>query len=285
MIPIWIFEYYASQCTTISPYKNLNRIDQLKNFDADFIIIGNSRAEQSYNDSIFSDKLDMKCVNIGWSGYPFDYQYNIMYKTYMKNNKPPKYMLVEIGPWAFFDYVNPNYIVEFLPYLNRKEFEFYIDLCPEVLQIDRYCPLHKYAGMGTKIDEQLKKIRNGDDIRKHKNTFTHNYIKEEKPLENNPNIIKLFRSFLTECDTQGIKVILICSPIHTDEGKVFFDMNRFWNLIHNLVPSKIPILNYVDLYHNDTIFFADPMHLNPYGKDCYSTKVANDIKSLHILAN
>ena len=39
-------------------------------------------------------------------------------------------------------------------------------------------------------------------------------------------------------------------------------------------------LTLADYYGNDTVFFKNPMHLNSYGKDCFTKTIASDIDSL-----
>ena len=74
------FERRAYQCKSTAPYSRINMIYNTKGNDAKLIIMGNSRAS-AYNDSILSQMLGIKCFNIGFAGYPFIYQYHIMYKT------------------------------------------------------------------------------------------------------------------------------------------------------------------------------------------------------------
>ena len=257
-IPLWRFEYEARKCMSKHPYKRVNMIYNLKGANADLIIMGNSRAEDSYNDSILSKVLQLKCINIGWAGYPFDYQYNVMYKTYMKQNSTPKYILLEIGPWAFFDYVNPKYTIELLPYIDYPEFKFYHKICPELTTAD-YWLLHKYAGISDIISEQMQSIKGVTETNSSANIkgFKHNYFKEKRKFEEDKDII------------------------NSDEGKPFFEMKRFWQLITKITKGKsINILNYEDFYGNDTTYFQDPMHMNSYGRNDFSIKIGYDIDSI-----
>ena len=90
------FERRAYACKTTAPYCRVNMIYNTKGNDAKLIIMGNSRAS-GYDETILSERLGMKCFNIGFAGYPFIYQYNIMYKTYMSQNSRPDYIIQEIG--------------------------------------------------------------------------------------------------------------------------------------------------------------------------------------------
>lgn len=287
-IPCQIFEKKAQQCTTRHPYSRVNFAINSANINADLIILGNSRAEDSYNDSILSAQIELRCLNLGWAGYPFDYQYNVMFETYIKQNIYPKYVLLEVGPWAFFDYVNPIYTIELLPYINRPEFQFYVKLCPELSWVDKSLFV-KYAGKLDKVKKELvlffkSPIHKTEKIEKVKKTkWNSNYFGEQQHLECDTSIIQVFNSFIDECLEKDIKVVLICSPIHSKDGARYFDMEGFWKIINqNIEKRNIIVLNYENLYGNDTVYFANPMHLNSYGRDCYTLKVAHDLDSLGV---
>ena len=287
-IPLVVFEKRAKDCTTRPPYSSVNFANNSKNIDADLIVIGNSRAECSYNDSILSAMTGLKCVNLGWAGYPFDYQYNVMFKTYIKQNKKPKYIMVEVAPWAFFDYVNPIYIIELLPYINQPEFQFYVELCPELSWIDKSLFV-KYAGKLNKVRKELvlfkSPIHKTEKVNKRK--WNSNYITGSCRLECDSAIIRVFNTFIDECLGNDIQLILICSPIHLKDGASHFDMDGFWKIINSSIKNKdIKILDYENLYGNDTSYFQDPMHLDDgYARDCFTKKVAHDLDSLGILQN
>lgn len=97
MIPCLIFEKKAKECTKTAPYSKINLVSNLNRADADVIIVGNSRAEYSYNDSILSALTGKKCLNIGLSGYSFEFQYHVMYKRYLAHNNIPKFVILEVG--------------------------------------------------------------------------------------------------------------------------------------------------------------------------------------------
>lgn len=287
MSPIIIFIcYYEEQaytCNMLRPYLEINRIYSLKDINASLIITGNSRADNSYNDSILSKELGVKCLNIGWSGYPFIHQYNVMIKTYLSHNKKPDYIIQEISPWAFLDHVCPKYSIEMLPYLNRKEFHFLENICPEITMWDRF-RLIRYSG---KIDDMIKELSKIKEMKVQyspKAGFQKNYINTKQSLECDSTIIGLFKTYVKECINNNIKLIFVCSPIH-EEGQRFFDMNGFWTIFEEIAKTnKIRILNYQNLYGNDTIYFANSMHLNKYGRDCFSKKIAHDLDSLNFVS-
>ena len=279
-----LYEQKVYSCHTILPYASINSVTEMKDADADMLIVGNSRAFFGYNDSILSDILNLKCINIGWSGYPFDYQYHVMWKTYIKQNKAPKYILLEVGPWAFFDYVNPVYIIEMLPYIERPEFEFYVNLCPELSCWDKIL-LYKYAGQGREMINQYKAICRTETLDVWQNKpWNKDYVGGFVPLEHDSLIMNDFASFLQDCEDLDIQLIIVDSPMHMEDGYSCFEMDQFWELIKSYIGEKsIPILNYENLLGNDKTLFKDPMHLNKKGRDWFSTRIAHDLDSLGLI--
>ena len=69
--------------------------------------------------------------------------------------------------------------------------------------------------------------------------------------------------------------------MHIDDGYAHFEMEKFWNLIYgHIANSPVKVLNYEQIYGNDTVLFKDPMHLTETGKDIFTLRVAHDLDSL-----
>ena len=291
------FEQSAYKSKTMAPYCRINFVTECKDVNADLIIIGNSRAEGSYNDALLSEQTGLKCINLGMAGFPFNFQYHIMYKTYVRQNSIPKYVLVEVGPFSFFDYSTPPYTIEMLPYIDRPEFKFYFETCPELSYLDHY-RIVRYAGKYEEMVLEIQKLKDSlttnsvqtflandtlSNIAMPTNEgYEKNYLKKKKfDLEKDPNIINLFNSFLDECEKQGTQVVLVCSPIHTTDGASHFDMQGFWNLMTEIAGKhKVKVLNYENLFGNDIKYFSNSMHLNIYGINCFTRKIAHDLDSM-----
>ena len=257
-------------------------IYKTKGNNAKLIIMGNSRAS-AYNDSILSHMLGMKCFNIGFAGYPFIYQYHIMYETYIAHNSRPDYIIQEIGPWAFFDYVMPKYSIDMCPYIERENFSFLKEITPELSYSDNF-RLVRYAGKLTKVideidnlDESQGNASSSGDVGFHKNAL----IGGKQKFECTPENISLFKQFIDECSANNIKLMLICSPIMSEVASTYFDMDGFWNLIDSITKGHdLTILNYQDLFENDTTYFKDDIHLNTKGNDLFSKRVGNDLNKI-----
>ena len=282
IIPCWIFEKKAKECTDIAPFSRFNMV--VNSFNADVVVLGNSRAELSYNDSLLSALTGKKCLNLGVSGYPFDFQYNVMYKRYLLHNEKPHTIIVEVGPVAFFKHTVNPYTIELLPYVNDDDYRAYIDLCPELTIADKIMFV-RYFG---KLDLVMKTVNKFEKHTKKNNLRTTDWEKENDSikygLECDTAIVHLFCDFIDECKEQETEVLLVCSPIHADFGSRLYDMDNFWKIIKYCTRGKrMPIISYQDFFGSDKRYFADPMHLNKYGKDCFSIQLAHDLDSLGLL--
>lgn len=271
------FEQSAYACKTTAPYCRVNMIYDSKGIDAKLIIMGNSRAS-GYDDSILSDMLGIKCFNIGFAGYPFIYQYHIMYKTYMSQNIRPDYIIQEVGPWAFLDYVMPKYSIDMCPYINRENFNFLKEITPELSYADNF-RLVRYAGKLNKVINEFDNIdESGDTIPPEQTFHRCGLIAGKQKFEHTPENISLFKQFIEECSTNNIKLILVCAPILKEVSASYFDMDRFWNLIDSInQDSQLTVLNYMDLFGNDTTLFKDYIHLNTKGTELFSKRVGSDL--------
>lgn len=284
IIPCIVFENKAKSSTDKVPYAKINEVIKMADVDADLVVLGNSRAEGGYDTALMNGMSGLKCLNLGNSGYSFDYSYHIMYENYIKHNKKPKYIIVEVGPWCFFDQIGPIYTIQMLPYINRPEFKFYIDLCPQLSMVDKML-LFRYVGKQRKVMEEIVYLRRPLDQKKEtKTSWCKDYFGKPQRLEHRKSTIELFASFLNESKAQGIDVILVCSPLHVDDGLRYFNMDGFWNIVRYCNMGKgFPMVTYQDYFGNDTTLFSDPAHLNDAGKRLFTAKLMHDLDSVGII--
>ena len=284
-IPSAIFEKLATSSTDVPPYSSINEISKMENIDADLLVIGNSRADMAYDDSLMTCLNGMKCLNLGRHGYSFDNEYHIMYENYIQRNKKPEYIIVDVSPWVFFDHMKPIYNIQMLPYINRPEFEFYIELCPQLSNANKLLFI-KYFGKMGKVIKEIHRLKHPKKQMNKENTtkWSKDYFGKPMPLECTKPIIEQFVQFLDDCKTQNIRVVLVCSPLHTNDGLKYFDMNGFWNIVMWCnKDSQFPVAMYQDYFGNDTLCFSDPAHLNEYGKRLFTTKLMHDLDSVGII--
>lgn len=284
-IPFYIFEKKAKECTDVDPYSSINNVSNMEHVDADLIILGNCRAERGYDASLMTSLSGLQCLNLGWAGSSFDYSYYIMYKTYLKHNKKPRYIIVETSPLVFFNHEHPVYNLQMLPYINRPEFYFYIKMCPQLSNADKIMFVRYFGKLG-KVIKEIDRLNHPETNRIEENNKGWRDDIFGKPLrmEYDKSIIRLFDKFLDSCLSDGIKVILVCSPMHVKDALSYMDINRFWSIVMKCVSGTgFPVISYADYFGNDTAFFSDPAHLNNYGRVVFSTKLIHDLDSVGII--
>ena len=277
------FHYYEERAFNnddLAPFSDINYASNARNIDADLVLIANSRGG-AYNLPTLNEELKMKCSGLIIAGYPFDYQYNLMFKPYMEHNKAPKYIIQDVGPWAFFDYVLDKYTIEMLPYIDRPDFAFLKDKCPEKT---KYSDLKivRYAGKALGVYSELKKMNrftSGNWVTV--KSYRKSNLSDKMPLENNPEIIDLFSKYLDECRNLGIKVILVFSPIHMQDGGARFDLKGFEGIIRQVTKGKdVTLLDYHDMFGSDTLYFNDSMHLNSKGSMIFTKELSHCLDSI-----
>ena len=284
IIPCWIFEKKAKECTDREPYSRINMVDNLKDFDADVVVLGNSRAECGYVVPILDSLTGKKWVNLGISGYTFDIQYNLMYKRYLEQNKKPQFIILETSTITSFSRSLAPYNIEMLPYVGHESFKSYTNMCPELTFADKIMFV-KYFGKLDLVAKELKKFERPEtEVGLNMMAWETKNGSVNQKYKFNVEIMESFCGFLDECVAEDVKVILVCSPVYGDPMKRTYDMDRFWrNIKYFTAGKKVPILSYQDLYCRDRSFFSDPIHLNEYGGECFSIRLAHDLDSLGLL--
>jgi hypothetical protein len=274
----YVYDTSARNYVAEWPYSVLNTFYD-RRYDADVLIMGNSRTG-NYLSPVIDSVLQVKSLNIGFPGFPFDFDYNLMYKPYIACNVKPRLIIQDVCQWAFFGDVNSRYQIEFLPYIDLPQFRFYIESCSE-LSGSRWLPF-KYAGHPASIGNLVKFLTVDSlhlpplDIPYHSEGYFAGEIFH--PLEHDERIMCDFLEFLGDCRRRGIEVVLICSPTHTADGCPHFDMDAFRRQIGDIASKeRLQLLDYTSLFGADDSMFVDPMHLSARGRRLFSERVAHDI--------
>ena len=282
-IPFYVFEKKATECTDKSPYAKVNEVTKMKDINADLLILGNCRAAGGYDDTLMTSLSGLRCLNLGWGGSSFDYSYHIMYKTYLRHNKKPRYIIVDMSLWAFLDHETAVYTIQMLPYINRPEFQFYIDMCPQLSNADKLLFV-RYMGTMVKVVEEIHRLNRPEPPKEIPSSWQEDYYGEPQPLRCNKAIVQLFDKFLDECLSDGIQVILVSSPMHVKDGLNYFDTKTFWNIVTECVSGTgFPIISYAEYFDSDTTYFSDPTRLNGQGREVFTSKLIHDLDSVGII--
>ena len=276
-VPLAVFEYKAHRNIYIGPYFSINKVYGSAGVDADLLIMGNSRADEHYDDALIGDTLGLRCYNIGCHGNPIEFQYHVMLKAYLNRNTKPKYVLLDISPFSMFKYLSSRRSFEFLPYLSRPEFSYYINSCRVFKPCDRLL-LPRYAGVMYQVFKGLQSFNTVPAPKSE--AYQPIIMNEPVPLEQEAENIAAFYDFIGYCIDNGMKLILVCSPMHEDHYCKYVDMDAFWKQVDEAVDGRnVTVLDYATLYGSDTRYFHDLLHLNKFGRTQFSKTIAHDLKA------
>lgn len=283
----YVYDYAAQKYVYDWPYTQINKVYS-NSENPDLLIIGNSRGG-SYLTEVFDTSLNVRSQNISLAAYPFDFLYHVMYGAYKRSNRFPRYIIQDIGPWCFFQDINPRFRIEFLPYINRPEFDFYIESCPELSMLDRYLPIKYHGHLFDCISNYIDFRSEPDSVNVNMNmlrlddSYTSDAFNGETfhPLERDEEKVLLFRAFINECRKNGILVVLVCSPIHTRDGYSHFDMDGFRHLVTDIATTdSIPFLDFSGMFGADDTYFRDPMHIKTSKRKQFTEAVCIELKEI-----
>lgn len=282
LLPLYIlqaiYDHTAYHVYDRWPYNKINTaFDKPQN--ADLIVMGNSRAYGNYIPEILDSVMNLKSCNLGFSGYSFLFNDKMVLEPYLKHNTPPRIIIQDVGPFAFFEDINPPYRIEFLPYINREEFSFYIDKCPELSVFDKYLPLKYHGQLSVCWDNFWSFVKEEGDQPERKYYMKDYFWGEDfRQLEKDPAILDLFVQYVRMCKANHIKLFFVCSPTHTVDGFAHFDMKGFRKMVNDIAKNEgIPFLDYSEIYGADTLYFIDPVHLKMHARKDFSKRVASDV--------
>jgi len=265
------------------------------NIKGDVVISGNSRAWCQYSPQILDSITGLNFYNLGIDGHPINYQI-IRYNTYRRFNHKPKYIIQNID-FMTFSISHTEYEKEqFLPFIfddtlmNEVKEDMKINWIELKIPLIRYFGYHEIFKNGFKsffgenkfVDGGLNKgyrgnkiAWNGAEFNKTKVIF---YAKD-------PVALKLFSSYLAKSKKEGIKVILVSAPLYFEAARKIKDLKGL-NAMFIYLARKydLKLLDYMnDSISYDRSNFYNAMHLNKKGAELFSSKLANDLKSLNIV--
>lgn len=265
--------------------------------NADVVINGNSRALSHFVPTIFDSSWQCNTYNLGIGGYPFDVQY-MKYNFYLKHNKRPKIIIqnVDFSTLASSSFIGHEREQVF-PFIYDSYMRFHL---PKFgfANIDVYFPLARYFGYQMVIKNGLFEffhIKHYNNRPSYKGFYPENgqwnptKLNQLKFIEFTKDSIttKLFEKYLQDCAKNGICVLLVNSPVYYKAMQKLKNrefMSNYFDSLANV--NRFAYLDYSnDAICYDSINFVVAVHLNKYGADIFSKKLANDIDSLGIIEN
>lgn len=249
--------------------------------DQDILIFGSSRANHHYRPDIFEKQLHLSCYNVGREGCFIFYNYAVL-KSVLKRHSP-KIIILDIVS-NVFEKEQGSYdnLSSLLPYYNSH---------PEIHDIiELKSPFEKIKLLSSiyPFNSSVLTIAAGNTNFNMKRTYDiKGYVplsgKWNKPIklansedyELDSNKVKVFESFIQDCQKSQTKLYVICSPNYE-----IFNQNDPSYIQLKSITKKYKI-DFFDHY-NDPLFnngslFNDPLHMNDDGAKIFSEIIAKKI--------
>ncbi|MEA5256488.1 hypothetical protein VB264_01760 [Arcicella aquatica] len=266
--------------------------------NADLLILGSSRAEFHISPKIIDSSLRLNSYNLGMSAWHFDMQF-ARFKLYLAHNKKPKYIIHNVDVYGFAkraDVVNPE---QFLPFINEPVItETTRGHKGEFDEYQQNIPLLKYKNQQALAWEGICNFVNFtslyDTTTKYKgyrgNTYEWNHdferFKKRYPkgvrYTFDKTIKKQFEEYLAFCEKQHIKVVLLYAPEYYEVQPLYKNKHTMIKMCKEA--SERYHCYFLD-YSKDSLcyqrkYFYNSQHLNKYGAEIFSQKLALDVKKL-----
>lgn len=261
--------------------------------NSDVLIYGSSRAWQIIDPQIIADSLHQSTYNLGIQAHNFWMQY-LRHRLLLKYNKKPKLIIQSLDFLTFqkrLDLYDPG---QFLPYmLDDTLIEKYTAGYKGYTYFDHFVPMARYYGQVLYIHRAFTLFKSKtpeapDRVRGYaaydmpfENVFTDGKLKiKSYQIQFDTATIKLFDSYLAECQKNNIKVVFVYVPEYVAGQRFVGNRNELFSLIdHFSRKYKVPFYDYSkDAMCSDTAWFYNSEHLNKKGSQLFSRKLAADLK-------
>ena len=259
----------------------------------DLLVMGSSRGLVQYDTRILDAVLNKNCYNLSINGRGVISQI-IKYQAYEKRHGRPELIIQNIDCFLL-DEDNGFEREQYLPYLFDKELFDMIKKRESLTVFDRIIPLIRYAGYEQLIKEGLGLPNKMEKREVFKGFIPHYSSWDGRKLDAtdevgfgfNPLAVSTFKSFLSECNEKGIKVLFVYAPFFSgarhkmsvENQKAMFDS---FDCIAK--DYRIPILSWWDCpISEDTTYFYNATHLNADGAALFTNKLAHCLDTIGLL--
>ena len=254
------------------------------------VVMGSSRGQVQYDVCILDSIAGLNSYNISVDGRCIDAEV-VIYNAYRHHAPRPKVIIQNID-WGTLQMSNGYEREQYLPYLDKDD--LFDQTCENegFSWADRWLPLVRYAGYRNIIFEGLglpAKVARPENIYK-------GYIAVDAPwdgsafqnidtlgFEYNPQAVAIFEKYLTQCQKEGIHVVMVYAPFYIGATrKMGHGVDSMFAIYQSFADRYgCDILNYIyDSISYDTLNFYNASHMNHRGAEQFSIKLANDLKEL-----
>jgi len=272
----WIYR----QSKATDAYKINQTVREVK---SDVLFMGSSRCHHNYVPSIISDSIGRSVYNAGlWGMMNIYYQYGLL--QLMLDRYTPKVICYEVHPIDIL--ATPYSDVERLnilsPFIGKNH---ELDSLFRKAGTYSYFRLsHLYRHNGKLMDYLAGTffVDNSQSDNGYKPLYMQ--VKEGEmtdefnfPVESGK--FQLFNQFIDTCQSRGIRLIFISSPMYNRSASTLRQFERFDSIAQS---RGLTFLDYTELqpYCDSTALFADRGHFNDTGARFYSKMVGGELKKI-----
>ncbi len=265
--------------------------------NADVIIMGNSRGFSHFEPWTIDSICGTRTYCLGLGGYSITVE-TLKYYCYQLYNKKPKYIVQNVDCFTMRNDVAPyNHESEqFLPLIYDRRMHKQL-LSVGYSKLDVYMPLYRYFGYQMVIKNGLLEFFGIKHYINNPSRKGHHYEKglwdgsvlasmEKIDATMDSSAMKHFEKYMNNCYNEGIKVILVNSPIYTGATRKTQGLDRVNSYFDSIALKYNTVyLNYTEEYEicEDTAYFCNSTHMNPEATHRFSIDFANELKK--IIAN
>ena len=262
------------------------------NINSDIVIYGSSRAWTHISPQIIEDSLHINSYNFGIDGHNFWLQY-FRHKELLKYNKKPKLIILSLDIFTLCKSIELYNYQQFLPFLLwNKDMYQYTSPYIAFSTYDYYIPLIRYRNERSSLCAALRSFVNFNNtplrtkgymgVNANWNNDLENakLIRDSYDVNLDSSTVWLFEQFISECNSDGIELILVYSPEYI-EGQSFVKNREEMISKYKYFAKKYNLL-FLD-YSKDELSiqkhnFRNSQHLNKMGSEVFTKRLIHDIK-------
>ena len=269
-------------------FSTLNAIysDSLK---CDVVIMGSSRGQTQYDTRVIDSITGFDSYNISVDGRCIDAEV-VIYNAYRHHAPKPRIIIQNID-WGTLQMSSGYEREQYLPYIMMD------DLYEQTLEnenftwFDRWIPLARYAGCHEVIKEGLGLGNKLNRPKMYKGVVPHDEMWDGTAFQQidsidfvcNPEAVAIFERYLDCCRSEGVHVVMVYAPFYIEATrKMGEDVQKMFDLYQSFADRYgCDVLNYTfDSISYDTLNFYNASHMNRFGAERFSVKLACDLKAL-----
>lgn len=262
-------------------YRTTYSLDSTK---ADLLIFGASTANHHYDPSLFENRLQMSAYNTGRDGGSFFYVYSILHAVLKRYS--PKIVILDFNVGELLkDQGSTDRISFLLPYYkNHPEIRSVILLKSPFEKYKLLSKIYPFNSLmftsairNANLSENSKRdheAESGYVPIKRVSDEAIAYVDDPVIHELDSNKINLFKDFVRECTTAGVKLYVVVSPSRIDYKYEDPSLNLAKDVTNDF---DVPFYNFSRLFRNSPNLFADNLHLNDSGAQVFSNKIIDAI--------